>query len=52
MRARSGSKCIGDERCELLRAAAISIAAAGATFALQFVAPGGTAVSAQDKYMV
>jgi hypothetical protein len=52
MRARSSSKVINDERHELLRAAAISIVAAGATFALLFIASGGAAISAQDKYMV
>ncbi len=52
MRARSGSKVLNDNRREVLRAAAISIAAAGFTFALLFIASGGTAISAQDKYMV
>ena len=51
MGARSGCKVIDDRR-ELLRAAAISIAAAGAAFVLLFVASGGTALSAQDKYAV
>src|ERR1700760_113651 len=52
MRARSGSKVLNDNRREVLRAAAISIAAAGFTFALLFIASGSTAISAQDKYMV
>jgi hypothetical protein len=52
MRARSGSRVLNDHRRELLRAAAISVAAAGFTFALLFAASGGTAVSAQDRYMV
>jgi Cytochrome P460 len=52
MRARTGFKVITEDRREILRAAAISIAAAGAAFALLFVASGGAAISAQDKYMV
>jgi len=52
MRPQSGSKPVNDARREALRAAAISIAAAGATFALLFLASGGAAVSAQDRYMV
>jgi hypothetical protein len=52
MRARPALKVINDDRRDLFRAAAISIAAAAATFALLFLASGGTALSAQDRYTV
>jgi len=50
MRAYPGSNVINQGRREMLRAAAISVAAAGAAFALLFAASGGVALSAQDKY--
>ena len=51
MRTRSGSNVIDQNQHELLRAAAISFAAAAMVALLMLVADG-TALSAQDKYTV
>jgi Cytochrome P460 len=51
MRTRSGIEVIDQNRHELLRAAAISLATA-AMFALLMIVADGSALSAQDKYTV